>query len=294
MTQTNAPSGISTSTFLQVVVRGADDLQPVLSPSGRRVRRESRSSACRTDIARSGCAARRRSSSAVPMATTSPPRTPGPGPKSTIVIGGPHRVFVVLDDDDGVAQVAQLRERVEQPVVVARVQADRRLVENVEHADQAAADLAGQANALRFAAGERRGRAVERQIIEPDVEQESPSRPRISLSTSAAISCRVASSSSSLKNSAASATASAQTSGSERAGRSAKLRMPRGERHRAGLRVRAAAPCTVAAADRRACIFRAAGAACRSCELRYLRQQLGDDALELAAVFVTPRAVLAR
>ena len=69
--------------------------------------------------------------------------------------------------------IAQLRERVEQPVVVAGVQADRRLVENVEHADQPAADLPGQADALRFAAGERGGGAVERQIVEPDVEQKS-------------------------------------------------------------------------------------------------------------------------
>ena len=89
------------------------------------------------------------------------------------VVGRPHRVFVVLDDDHGVAQVAQLRERVEQPVVVARVQADRGLVENVEHADQAAADLPGQANALRLAARERRGGAVERQIVEPHVAQEA-------------------------------------------------------------------------------------------------------------------------
>ena len=46
----------------------------------------------------------------------------------------------------------------EQPRVVARMQADRRFVEHVQHAAQAAADLAGQADALRFAAGERRRR----------------------------------------------------------------------------------------------------------------------------------------
>ena len=72
-----------------------------------------------------------------------------------------------------VAHVAQPLQRREQPVVVARVQADRRFVEDVEHADQAAADLAGQADALRFAAGERRGGAVERQVVEPDVQQEA-------------------------------------------------------------------------------------------------------------------------
>ena len=64
-------------------------------------------------------------------------------------------------------------ERGEQPVVVARVQADRRLVEDVEHADQAAADLPGQADALRLAAGERRGGAVEREVVQADVEQEA-------------------------------------------------------------------------------------------------------------------------
>ena len=56
--------------------------------------------------------------------------------------------------------------------VVARVEADRRLVEHVQHAAQAAADLAGQANALRFAAGERRRGAAEREVIEADVDQE--------------------------------------------------------------------------------------------------------------------------
>ena len=85
------------------------------------------------------------------------------------VVGRPHRVFVVLDDDHRVALVAQLAERLQQPVVVAGVQADRRFVEDVEHADQPAADLAGQADPLHLAAGERRGGAVERQVVEPHV-----------------------------------------------------------------------------------------------------------------------------
>ena len=41
-----------------------------------------------------------------------------------------------------------------EPVVVALVEADRRLVEHVEHADQPRADLGGQPDALRLAAGE--------------------------------------------------------------------------------------------------------------------------------------------
>ena len=49
----------------------------------------------------------------------------------------------------------------------------RRLVQDVEHAHQLAADLGGQADALRLAAGERDGRAVERQVVEPDVDHEA-------------------------------------------------------------------------------------------------------------------------
>ena len=88
-------------------------------------------------------------------------------------IGGTHRVFVVLDDDDRVAFVAQLAERFDQLRVVARMQADRGFVENVKDADQAAADLTGEANSLRFAARERGGGAIEREIFEADVDEET-------------------------------------------------------------------------------------------------------------------------
>ena len=53
------------------------------------------------------------------------------------------------------------------------MQADARLVEDVQDADQAAADLPGQADALGLAAGEGRGGAVERQVVQADVEQEA-------------------------------------------------------------------------------------------------------------------------
>ncbi len=62
--------------------------------------------------------------------------------------------------------------RVDEPLVVALVQTDRRLVEHVEHADETAADLRRQADALRLAARQRGRRAVEREVVEPDVEEE--------------------------------------------------------------------------------------------------------------------------
>ena len=87
------------------------------------------------------------------------------------VIGVLDRILIVLDDDDGVADVAQALECFEQSRVVALMQADRRLVEHVHDAGQSRADLACETNALRFAAGQRIRRAVEREVIEPDVVQ---------------------------------------------------------------------------------------------------------------------------
>ena len=48
----------------------------------------------------------------------------------------------------------------------------RRLVEHVEHAGEIRAELRGESDALRLAAGERLGRAIEREIAEPDVIEE--------------------------------------------------------------------------------------------------------------------------
>ena len=89
------------------------------------------------------------------------------------VVGRAHRVLVVLDDDHGVAEVAQPLQRRDQALVVALVQADRRLVEDVEHAHQARADLRRQPDALRLAARQRRRGAVERQVAEADVVEEA-------------------------------------------------------------------------------------------------------------------------
>src|SRR5208283_956147 len=48
------------------------------------------------------------------------------------------------------------------------MQADGRLVEHIEDAAQARADLRGETDALPFAAGKRGGVAVERKVVEAD------------------------------------------------------------------------------------------------------------------------------
>ena len=111
-------------------------------------------------------------SSTGPAATTCPPRTPGPGPKSTmwsaarIVSSSCSTTTTVLPWSRSRASVSSRRS------LSRGMQADRRLVEDVEHADQPAADLPGQADALHLAAGKRGRGAVEREIFEADVLEE--------------------------------------------------------------------------------------------------------------------------
>ena len=89
------------------------------------------------------------------------------------VIGAANRVFVVLDHQHGVAQIAQRFQRLQQAIVVAMMQSDRRLIQHIQHAAQLRANLRRQPNALAFAAAQRRRRAVERDVAQPDGVQEA-------------------------------------------------------------------------------------------------------------------------
>ena len=68
------------------------------------------------------------------------------------VVGGADHLLLVLHDDHRVAQVAQLLQDLDQAVRVARVQADRRLVEDVERTGEVAAQRGREVDALAFAA----------------------------------------------------------------------------------------------------------------------------------------------
>ncbi len=91
-------------------------------------------------------------------------------------VRGPDRLLVVLDDHDRVAEVADAGQGGQQALVVALVQADGRLVEDVQDPLHAAADLAGQADAMGFTAGEGRGRPIEGQISHPHGVEEAQAR----------------------------------------------------------------------------------------------------------------------
>ncbi len=87
-------------------------------------------------------------------------------------IGAADGFLIVLDDEDGVAEIAKMFERAEEARVVAGVKTDARLVEDIENAAKTRADLRGEADALGLAAGESGGGAVETEIAEADGEQE--------------------------------------------------------------------------------------------------------------------------
>ena len=101
-----------------------------------------------------------------------PPVFAGAGAEVDEVVGGAHRLLVVLDHDHRVAEVAQPLQSGDQLRVVALVQPDRGLVEDVQHAHERGADLRGQPDPLRLPAGERGGGAVHREVADADVLQE--------------------------------------------------------------------------------------------------------------------------
>ena len=99
-----------------------------------------------------------------------------PGPDVDDPVGVTHHVQVVLDDEERVARGLQSVERRQQRRGVHRMQARRRLVQHVDDAEQVRAHLRGQPKTLQFARRQRRRAAFERQIAEPEVEQDRQAR----------------------------------------------------------------------------------------------------------------------
>jgi len=77
----------------------------------------------------------------------------------------------VLDDEDGVALVAQATQEGVHALDVVRVQPDRRLVEHVGDVRERRAEVADHPGALRLAARERSGPPVEAQVAEADLHE---------------------------------------------------------------------------------------------------------------------------
>ena len=75
----------------------------------------------------------------------------------------------MVDQHDGVAVRQKVVHDAEQALHVGGVEPDRRLVQHVEHARRPVADGAGELDALALAGGERRARAIEREVSQPQL-----------------------------------------------------------------------------------------------------------------------------
>ena len=109
----------------------------------------------------------------MPEWTTCPPCSPAPGPMSTT-----QSAVAMVSSSCSTTMRVLPRSRSRVSVSISRwlsrwCSPMRRLVEDVEHADQPGADLRGQPDPLRLATGQRAGRPVEREVVEADVEQEA-------------------------------------------------------------------------------------------------------------------------
>jgi hypothetical protein len=82
------------------------------------------------------------------------------------VVGGLHDVFVVFDDDDGIADFGELFQIGDEKVVIAGMQAYGRLVQDVDDAFEAGSDLSGQPDALGFSSRKGVRAPRERHVVE--------------------------------------------------------------------------------------------------------------------------------
>ena len=81
---------------------------------------------------------------------------------------GDH-IVIMLNDQNGIADVAQFFQDFHQPVIIAAMQADGRLIQHITAPHQSAADLGGQTNPLGLAAGERPAGSIQCQIAQPHI-----------------------------------------------------------------------------------------------------------------------------
>ena len=92
-------------------------------------------------------------------------------PQLNDLIRQPHRVFVVFDHEHRVPPVAQRHERIEELLVVVRMQADARFIEHVDHANEPHPKLRREPHPLRLPTRQRGVIAIERQVTETRFEE---------------------------------------------------------------------------------------------------------------------------
>ena len=97
----------------------------------------------------------------------------GAGPKVAQPVGLTKGILVVLNDEKGVPQIAQLSEGFEETIVVALVQPNRGFVQHVHHTGQSTANLRRKPDALTFSARKRVCFPVQGEVVQSHAVEES-------------------------------------------------------------------------------------------------------------------------
>ena len=92
------------------------------------------------------------------------------GTKVNDIIGHLDHVQIMLDHNDGIAQIGQSPQNIHQVMNIGKVQAGRWLIENIQRmAGARLAEFGGEFNALGLAAGQGRAGLAERHIPQADI-----------------------------------------------------------------------------------------------------------------------------
>ena len=95
------------------------------------------------------------------------------------MVGCAHGLLIMLYYDQRVSEISQFLQCPDQLGVVPLMQADARLIKNIENAHQARADLRCKTDPLAFTAGERSCSAGKRQVSKSYADKESKTRPNL-------------------------------------------------------------------------------------------------------------------
>ena len=87
------------------------------------------------------------------------------------IVGFRQHTCIVVDNNHGVAVIHQIAHHAYQTINIGRMQANRRLVQHIEHARRSVAHHAGELHALTLARGERGTGAIERKVVETQIDQ---------------------------------------------------------------------------------------------------------------------------
>src|SRR5262249_40756986 len=98
---------------------------------------------------------------------------PSSGAEVEYVVGGAHDIGIMLNDENGVSQIADIMKDLDTSMSVPAVQPDGSLIQPIQRAPQARSQRCRKLNALPFPSGQVRREPIEGQVLQSDLIQKS-------------------------------------------------------------------------------------------------------------------------